>query len=569
MAVAGAVPIDVLVDLLAVFIIAAGVGIFVAKIGRVPYTIALLLAGFAASILGVSVDIELSHDLILLVLLPPLLFEGAATTDLERLRRNLLPILTLAIPGLLLSVAVLGLLGTYAFEFSLLVSLLFASMILPTDPVSVLALFEELGAPERLSVLVEGESLINDGVGVVLFTALLAHVTGRNAGGELLTASGLGTLALEMAFVSAGGLVVGLAAGYAIYRVMANLDEHMTEIVLTIILAYGSFVLAEHYLHVSGVIATVAAGTFLGNRGAEYAMSPQTKLSIFNTWETGAFIVNTFIFVMIGVTTPISDLLAHAELIAIAIVLVLSARAVAVYPLTYLVNRVTNPSVSLRYRHVMFWGGLHASIPIALVLGLPSGETLTPELRTTLRALVFGVAAFSLVVQGFTMSSLLDRLGVVTRSDAEELYELLVGRARAVDSALEAADELEGAGELAPEVYSDFTAEYEREKKQLNRTISQLLTEYPELRREQLLASERRILQREKAALRDAMREGVVSDDVGEHLLEEANLKLDHVHDGVSTVERREEGYEEFWRERAREFGLTIQSEPETSDEQS
>ncbi|MFB6166069.1 MAG: cation:proton antiporter, partial [Haloarculaceae archaeon] len=139
----GAIPIEVLVDLLAVFVIAAGVGIVVAKVGRFPYTVALLLAGFVASLLGISaaVHIELSHDLILLVLLPPLLFEGAATSDFEHVRRNVVPILTLAVVGLILSVVILGVVGARAFPFEPIVALLFAAMILPTDPVSVLALF--------------------------------------------------------------------------------------------------------------------------------------------------------------------------------------------------------------------------------------------------------------------------------------------------------------------------------------------------------------------------------------------------------------------------------------------
>ena len=549
----GGIDITILVNILSVFVIAAGVGVFVAKVGNFPYTIALLIAGFAASVLGVTMEaVTLSHDLILLVLLPPLLFEGAATTDLERLRRNLGPILAMAVPGLLLSVVVLGLLGTVAFGFDLLIAFLFAAMILPTDPVSVLALFEELGAPERLAVLVEGESLINDGVGVVLFSSLLVFVETGQSVDALFSVAGIGDLALEVTVVSIGGLLVGVAAGTAVYNVMRNLDEHMTEIVLTIILAYGAFLLAEHYLHVSGVIATVAAGLLIGNRGAEHAMSPQTKISVFNAWETGAFIVNTFIFLLIGVKTPIGDLIDNAEFIAIAVVLVLLARAVSVYLVSNLANLVTEPRVPFAYQHVMLWGGLHASIPIALVLGLPDG---TPQ-QATLRAMVFGVAAFSLVVQGLSMSTLLDGLGIVTRSDAEELYELLVGRARAVDAALDAADELHDQGEIPGKVYRDFTAEYEQEKADLNEAISTLLEENPELRREQLLTSERQLLQREKSAIMDAARNGVLSDDVADKLLEEVDLKLDHVRDGESTVERREEGFEEFWRTRANEFGL-------------
>ncbi|WP_160135300.1 cation:proton antiporter [Halococcus salsus] len=551
------------VDLLVVFMLAAGVGVFVAKVGRFPYTIALLIGGFAVSgiqaVFGVQLfDIKLSHDLILLVLLPPLLFEGAATTDLESFRANIGPILALAVPGVILSVIVLGLVGQYAFGFPLLVSLLFAAMILPTDPVSVLALFDELGAPERLSTLVEGESLLNDGVGVVIFSALLAlteeSLRTNTPASELLSLSRLASTAFEIALSSVGGVVVGLVAGYAVYRVMVNLDEHMTEIVLTLILTYGSFLLAEHYLHVSGVIATVVAGLFIGNRGVEYAMSPQTKLSIFNTLETAAFIVNTFIFVAIGATTPVRQLAEFAVPIVVAIPLVLLARVVAVYPLTAITNRFTPNGVPRNYQHVMVWGGLHGSIPVALVLGLPSGFPPGNELR----AMVFGVVAFSLVVQGLTMSRLLDRLGIATRSDDQRLYELLNGRARATDAALDAAERLRKRGDIPSDVYDDFTEEYEEEREDLRDAISQLMQENPDLRREELLIGERRLLQREKNAIREAVQNGVIGGDVGDRLLEEVDLKLNRVNDGESTVDEQEEAYEEFWRTQAAEFGLDI-----------
>jgi len=565
-----------LVDVLPVFVVAAAVGVFVAKVGRFPYTIALLLAGLTLSVIGFVlfpeadslVDIRLTHDLIFLVLLPPLLFEGAATTDLERLRRNLGPVLALAVGGLIVAVLLLGVAGRAVFGFPLLVALLFASMILPTDPVSVLALFEELGAPERLSVLVEGESLINDGVGVVLFLTFLGLVTGGRTAAYLLEPAELARTALEIAVVSVGGLLVGLVLGYAVYSVMVNLDDHMTEIVLTFVLAYGSFLVAEHVLaraigfHLSGVIATVVAGLFIGNRGADYAMSPQTKISIFNSLDTAAFLVNTFIFVTIGATTPVDQLAAHGRLILLAIPLVLLARAAVVYPISAVANRLDSgsPEVSAPYQHVLVWGGLHGSIPIALVLGLP--ETVASgapfPFREELRAMVFGVAAFSLVVQGLTMGRLMDRLGVVTRSDAEELHELLLGRARAVDAALEAAELLHAAGDVPPSVHEDFTAEYEREKADLNAAIAELMREHPELRRESVLAGERRILREEKSAVMDAMRRGVVSDEVGERLLEEVDLKLDSVRSGETTVEGREEGYEEFWRRQARKFGLEV-----------
>jgi CPA1 family monovalent cation:H+ antiporter len=560
-----------LIELLAVFIVAAGVGVFVAKIGRFSYTIALLLAGLAISVLGWALGIDLqerfavglSHDLILLVLLPPLLFEGAATTDLESLRENLLTVLALAIPGLILSVVLLGAVGQFVLGLPLVLALLFGAMILPTDPVSVLALFEEVGAPERLSTLVEGESLVNDGVGVVVFSTLLALVTessGTVTAASLLRADRLLGVGIEIAVTSLGGLAVGIAAGYAVYRVMVDLDEHMTETVLTIIAAYGSFLLAEHCLAVSGVIATVVAGLFIGNRGTEYAMSPRTKISIFNTLSTGAFIINTFIFLAIDINTPVAALADNASLILAAIALVLGVRVAIVYPIAAIVNRLQRRQVSRSYQHVMVWGALHGSIPIALVLGLPPGF---PQ-ATKLRAMVFGVAAFSLVVQGLTMPGLMNRLGIATRSDVKNLYQILIGRARAVDAALEAADRLESAGDLPRDVHTDFTAEYEREKEDLSEGISRLLRENPELRREELLVGERRVLQEEKSAIMDATRRGVVSDDIADRLLEEADVKLDLVNDGESTVEQLEEGYEEFWRSQAAEFGIDF--EVETAD---
>lgn len=559
-----------LIDVLAVFIIAAAVGVFVAKVGRFPYTIALLVAGFFASLAGVTLDIELTHDVIFLVLLPPLLFQGAATTDIEYFRRNLSAILLLAVVGLGISILVVGLGVHYAFGYAPLVALLFATIVLPTDPVSVLAVFDELGAPDRLSVLVEGESLLNDGVGVVVYAALLDLILAGTTV-EQVTIDAVGDLLLGIFIASTGGAVVGFLAGYSVYRVMINLDEHMTEIVLTIVLAYGSFLLAEHYVsrllgeyHFSGVIATVVAGLFIGNRGAEYAMSPRTKLSVFNTWETGAFIVNTFIFVLIGVKTPLRQIIANVELLLFAIPLVLVGRAVAVYPLASTFSRVTQREISFEYQHALVWGGLHASIPIALVLGLPATlESGVPfPHRSQLRVLVFGIAAFSLVVQGLSMGRLIDRLGIVRTTEEERLYQLLIGRARAVDAALEAAEDLYEDGRIPRGVYERFDREYGTEKEDLNDAISKLLSEHPEIRERERFVGERQVLIRERSAIGSAERDGLISTDVADDLLDEVNLKLDRVQAGETTVSRmrEEEGYEEFWRRRAREQGLLEES---------
>jgi CPA1 family monovalent cation:H+ antiporter len=567
-----------LIDLLLVFLIAAGVGVAVAKLGRFPYTIALLIAGFVAGLLGLgsSIDIELTHDVIILVLLPPLLFQGAATTDLEEFRENLPYTIVLAVAGLGLSILIVAWGMVTLFGWPWLIALLFATVALPTDPVAVLALFEELGAPERLSVLVEGESLLNDGVAVVVFGLLLDQVP-ENLGSDpdpsavegalsaVATPTGVAELFAEIAVTSVGGAIIGFAAGFAVYSVMRNLDEHMTEIVLTAVLAYGSFILAEHVvaigdIHFSGVIATVVAGLFVGNRGADTAMSPRTRLSIFNTWETAAFIVNTFIFVVIGVTTPLGAIASRWEVLVPAIGLVLGGRALAVYPLSAVANRLVPHEVSLSYQHVLVWGGLHASIPIALVLGVPDSVPMSEDLRV----LVFGIAAFSLVVQGLTIGNLIERLGITTVSEEQRLYELLVGRARAVDAALESAQELYDEGEIPTRVYEQFREEYGREKDELKAAIARLLDEHPEIRASRQLAGERQVLSRERSAIQSAELDGVVGNEVADDLLEEVEIKLDLITEGESTVESGEtEGYEEFWRSRARQYGVLDEDDAE------
>lgn len=221
-----------------------------------------------------------------------------------------------------------------------------------------------------------------------------------------------------------------------------------------------------------------------------------------------------------------------------------------------LANRFSHTPVPRSYNPVMVWGGLHASIPIALVLGIPATA---PVPRAKLTALVFGVAAFSLVVQGLTMGNLLQRIGVVTRTETEQLYELLIGRARAVSAALDAAESLHENNDIPNDVYEDFRAEYSNEKADLDRAIAVLLAENPELRHEQLLMGERQVLRREKSAIMDAARTGVIADDVADRLSEEADLKLDEVNTGRSTVHQEGEGYREFWRERVEAYGLDLE----------
>jgi len=544
-------------ELVGIFVLAAGVAIVSARLGNFPYTVALLISGLVVSILGIHLDITFTHSVLLFVLIPPLLFEGGVNVDIDDLRNNFWIILALAGPGLILSVPFLGFLGHWALGLPLISALLFGSIILPTDPVSVLALFKELGAPSTLSIVVEGESMMNDGIGVVVFTALVAalNAAGGNAYAIFEPVSLLHIFG-GILFTSIGGVAVGLGAAAAVYVVMSQIDDQMTEIILTFTLAYGSFVCAEYFFSVSGVIAAATAGIFIGNYTADTAMTPRTKVTFFTIWEAAAFIVNTLFFLLLGTSTPIGDIIANIHLIAIAIGLVLLARFIMVYAFTNALNPFISTTVPRKFQHVIFWGGVRASIPIALVLGL------APDIpyRAEIQAMVFGVAAFSLLVQGLSMPLLIDRLGIVTRGDADRVYELLVGRLRAVNNALSAVRDLQSNGSVPPEVYQEFVDEYETEKDDLHEGIRRLLEQHPEIREEEVIIGERRVLTQEKTAIMDAMRSGIIGDDVGEQLLDDVDLKLDRVESGEKAIAEETER-QQYWRNRLTEFGIDLDAE--------
>lgn len=412
-----------LVDLVVLFALAGTVAAFAATSVRIPYTIALVLVGLTASLLGVGFQSGLTagtlSDLILFVLVPALLFQGASRVDADRFVANVDAILALAVVGLPLSVLLLGLASHLAFGFPILGALLFASIVLPTDPVAILPLFEELGAPERLAVLVDGESMLNDGVGVVLYTAFLElALASPRSGPADLVGLGFGEIVADLAvgvLVSmVGGVLVGAATGTAVYRVLVFFDDELTTVILSVVLAYGSF-LAGELLGVSGVVAVVSAGLFIAERRETTPLRAEARLTFRITWRSVAFVANTFLFLTIGLVTPFGALVSAAVPIAAAIALVFLARAVVVYPLAGALNRSPVEPIPRPYQHVLVWGGIHVSIPLALALGLPA--VVPNALASQFQAFTFGIATFTLVVQGLTMEPLLHRLGFTTEKN--------------------------------------------------------------------------------------------------------------------------------------------------------
>ena len=387
-------------------LLACVVAIVSKMVTHLPYTIFLTLVGLLIGVLGIGPEIEktgFGYHLIFFVFLPPLLFQGAFHMNLNSLLEQFWPILCLAVPGVIVSTLLVGgLVGWLGGIGSMMVAILFGALISPTDPVSVLSLFKEVGAPEDLKTILEGESLFNDATGVVLFTILLkALLSGQEFG--------FGQAAYEFVKVSVGGLLLGTVLGWVVFKIMRHIEDHLLENALCLVLAYGSFWLAE-VMHLSGVIGTVMAGLMIGNYGRRLSMSVKTINTVETFFESIGFLINSLLFVLIGLELREVPANIMWMTVFVAIAAMLIARAAVSYSFYWLLNQAGTKRPE-RWNHILFWGGLRGSIPIALLLNLPN-EGLLVTWRPVLLLAGFGCVFFSLVVQGITMKPLMLKLGI-------------------------------------------------------------------------------------------------------------------------------------------------------------
>lgn len=380
----------------------------VAMISRrlhLPYSVGLVAAGVGLALIGGAASLKLTPDLIYTVLLPPLIFEAALQLKWRPLRNNLLVSLTLAFPGVIISGAVVAVGMHLVVGWGWLGSALFGALIAATDPVSVIAAFKEMKVERRLRLLVESESLLNDGAAAVIFAILVSL-----ARGAVLQP---GVMAGTFLWMVGGGVVVGAAAAGAALLLAGRTEDHLIEITLTTIAAYGSFLLAEQF-QMSGVLASLAAGLIVGNVGWMGSISDAGRPHVLSFWEYAAFLANSVVFILIGAheASQAGQLFTFAPAVAIGLVLI--GRVAAVYPLCALFQ-ASALKVDLRHQHVLFWGGLRGALGLALALAAPDD---LPEKGAIIVA-AFAVVAFSIFVQGLTMPWLIGALQLKAPSAQE------------------------------------------------------------------------------------------------------------------------------------------------------
>ncbi len=385
-------------------LIIAGCVAIVTRRFKVPYTIGLMLAGIGVSFLPFFDDMPTSKSLLFNVFLPPLVFEAAIQIPWKELRGNLPVVILLATAGVGVSCAVtaLGMRHFAGWDWS--GALLFGALIAATDPVSVITTFKEAGVHGRLRLLVEVESLFNDGAAAVMFAVILAAVSGAS----VPTAGGVArTLVLTMA----GGVLCGAILAFAISLLMRTTRDNLVQFTFTTVIAYGSFLLAEHF-HFSGILACVTAGLVAGNIDPLADVSSEVTRTVWAYWEYVGFLANSLIFLGIGIQQIRQDLVGVLAPAGIAIVFVLLGRAFAVYPFCALFHK-SALRVGSKYQHVLFWGGLRGALALAFAVELPEGMPLREEIISV----TFAVVAFSIFVQGLTMTPLLRRVGAISSAD--------------------------------------------------------------------------------------------------------------------------------------------------------
>ncbi len=506
------------IAILILFLIASLAAIAVRKI-HLPYTVALVAIGLVLGNIGLLHPPKLTQEVLFAFFLPGLVFEAAVHLDSRAMWRDIWGISALVIPGVILSTLISAWVLVYAGEISSHipavtwpVALLFGAAVAATDPVAVVAIFKQLGAPKRLRLLIESESLLNDGTGIVIFAIVLSFINH-----EVSTA---GEITLEFFKVAGLGALVGLLIGLAVSWMIEDLDDAMVVISMSVIAAYGSFLVADQ-LRLSGVISTVATGLILQNRILSRTIYPSVRLSVEEFWEFMAFALNSLIFLLMGFAVKLSMLLDLWVLILTAYLAMLLARFLVV-------STVWGSLYPSRYRFpfswavIMSWGGLRGALSMVLALSIPDSLPYKDVVVT----MVFGVVLLSIFIQGLSIAPLATWLGVLGKKRELQAYENSRVQAMLAQSVLDEIDYLQKHHIASKETLEEVAQEYQDLKKQAEAAIQQNKPQKETLTSEEKLRVQRHLINLQKSRLLEAYQKGSISRELFEKLTAELDAKL-------------------------------------------
>ena len=471
----------------------------VAMLGRfikIPYTIALVLTGLVVGYFGLLPGVHLEPQILFAIFLPPLLFEACINIHFRSLQRQWKIIGILAVFGTIISIVLVGYGMHYFLGLPVIAALLFGAVISPTDPISVLALFKRLGVNERLSMIVEAESLFNDGIAVVLFGVI-----------QSVLISGVFSLSqsiFSFLVTVCGGAIIGMLVGAVASRVTKEFDDHLLEITLTTVVAYGSYLAAES-VHVSGVIAVVAASLVVGNYGLPQGMTPASRMAVLSFWEYAAFAVNSMVFLLVGLEITVMPLADSLLPVLVAAAVVLAARALSVYTLSALLS-AAGQLIPKRWRHVLVWSGLRGALSMAMVLGISPA---VPE-RDILIPVIFGVVLISLVGQGLTIEPLVAKLGLSRKKGDLETYQLLLGENMSLRMAVDELDRNVRQGAISRAVRDQMVEQLNLKRQANEQSIAALRMSDENIAADEMKKAERIVLTVQKMAFHNAARNGIM-----------------------------------------------------------
>ncbi|WP_048152601.1 cation:proton antiporter [Methanolacinia paynteri] len=521
--------------ILLLLFIAIFAGILFRKI-KVPYTIGLFLAGFVITAISRNIsgienlfDFVLSSEIILFLFLPPIVFEAAFHINKRLMSETIAPILILAIPGVIFSALVVGCIVGYATPVPLIYAMLFGALISATDPVSVIALFKNIGVPARLTTILEGESVFNDASALVTFSLVLGIIS---VGTFDLYTVVYGTEWIFWSFF--GGILTGIFTGILIGSLIAlSGKDAVISSVITMIIAYASYLLADSLFQVSGIIAVLTAGLIVGWFSSIWLKKEERKgLSDFQDFS--AYLANSLIFLLIGITTANILAVYSSEtelllLIPVALVAVFISRAAVVYILSGVMNLFKGRGyIPLNYQHALFWGGLRGAVALALALSISENMPYRDEIVM----MTVGVVLFTVIVEGTTTKPLTAKLGLDRPSNIA-LYEYYSGIIHAKTAGLKILDRLEARNKVEPVIAGRIRDEYSREitdaRSGIQEIYQNILPDDEVLKKFLWI----RLIMVERSFYEEFYEGGYISEIVLDEMRHFINLRLDDVMAGI------------------------------------